>query len=62
MASLNAYLPAQAATAIYAKVDRLAQQLDGDERSMDERRADVFVDLLLNPGATPTARCRSAWT
>jgi hypothetical protein len=53
MAQLSAYLPAEQAIAIYQRLDTLACKARTPEnrRSADERRADVFVDLLLESGA-----------
>ncbi|WP_246127855.1 HNH endonuclease signature motif containing protein [Amycolatopsis rhizosphaerae] len=49
MATLYAYLPAEIAATIYARVDRVARGLrgNGEERTLDELRADVFSDLCL---------------
>ena len=49
MAELVAFLPAEQAVAVYQKVDDLARgdRVSGDPRSADERRADMFVNLLL---------------
>src|SRR5438067_7114768 len=49
MASLFAYLPAEIAASIYARVDRIARRLKeaDDTRTLDEIRADVFADLCL---------------
>jgi hypothetical protein len=50
MARLHAYLPATEATAIYQRIDAFARQAaPGDGRTLDQRRADVLVDLMLNP-------------
>jgi hypothetical protein len=53
MAQLTAYLPAEVAVAIYKRLDVLAckARTPGDMRSADERRADVYADLLLDSGA-----------
>jgi hypothetical protein len=53
MAQLSAYLPAEQAIACYQRLDTLAGKARApeDQRSADERRADVFVDLLLESGA-----------
>ena len=51
MATLSAYLPAADAVGVFAVLDehaRHAGYLDG-ERSMDARRGDALVDLVLNP-------------
>ncbi|PXY34170.1 hypothetical protein BA062_17610 [Prauserella flavalba] len=53
MSTLVADLPAEAASAAYARVDRLARQLRGrdEPRTLDQLRADVLADLLLDsPG------------
>nr|WP_020672151.1 HNH endonuclease signature motif containing protein [Amycolatopsis nigrescens] len=52
MASLWAYLPAEIAAAVYARVDMLARRLrGGDEiRTMDQLRADVLTELLIGKG------------
>jgi hypothetical protein len=49
MAQLIAYLPAEQAIASYHRLDALARKAhtSDDDRSADQRRADVFVDLLL---------------
>jgi hypothetical protein len=49
LAEMTAVLPAEQATAIYQLVTNLARHAAGpdDPRSLDERRADVLVDLLL---------------
>ncbi|HEY9388217.1 MAG TPA: DUF222 domain-containing protein, partial [Mycobacteriales bacterium] len=49
MAELTAFLPAEQAVAVYQRVDDLARgsRVAGDQRSADERRADVFVGLFL---------------
>jgi hypothetical protein len=64
MASLWAFLPAEDAVAIYHKVDHLARtaKTPRDERSADERRADVFTDLLLNTHRNPTGSHQGANT
>ena len=47
-AELRAYLPAVEATQIYRRLDAFARAAaPGDQRTMDQRRADVFCDLLL---------------
>ncbi|MFD2801393.1 DUF222 domain-containing protein, partial [Prauserella oleivorans] len=50
MATLSAELPAEVASAAYARIDRCARALRnaGDQRTMDQLRADVFADLLLS--------------
>src|SRR5690606_39129615 len=49
MATLTADLPAEVASAAYARIDRCARSLRnaGDERTMDQLRADVLADFLL---------------
>ncbi|WAL69214.1 DUF222 domain-containing protein [Amycolatopsis cynarae] len=49
MATLYAYLPAGIAATIYTRADRVARGLRsrGEERTLDELRADVFSDLCL---------------
>ncbi|WP_246127377.1 HNH endonuclease signature motif containing protein [Amycolatopsis rhizosphaerae] len=49
MSSLRASLPAEVASSIYARVDRVARRLRGkrDHRTLDAIRADVFADLCL---------------
>ena len=58
MARLIAYLPAADATAAFTAIDALAGHaaIDGDERSIDQRRADAFGDVftsILDRQATP---------
>jgi len=53
MSTLLADLPAEIASAAYANVDRQARRLRnaGDERNLDQLRADILGDLLTgNPG------------
>ena len=49
MADLTAYLPAEAACAIYARIDAIAKSDNArrEERSLDAIRADVLTELLL---------------
>ncbi|WP_052372673.1 DUF222 domain-containing protein [Amycolatopsis taiwanensis] len=49
MASLWVYLPAEIASAIYAKVDGIARKLNtkDEDRTLDQLRADVLADLAL---------------
>jgi len=49
MATLLAYLPAETAAAIYARIDAIAKRRkqDGDERTLEQLRADTLSDLLL---------------
>ena len=57
MAELRAVLPATDATAIYQRLDAFAHAAPAeDERSMDQRRADVFTDLLLGLGSGTTTK------
>ena len=51
MATLSAYLPAADAVGVFAVLDEYARHAGylGDERSMDTRRGDALVDLVLNP-------------
>ncbi len=58
MARLIAYLPAADATAAFTAIDALAGHAttDGDDRTVDQRRADAFTDLftgVLDRQATP---------
>ena len=49
MARLIAYLPAAEATAAYTAIDALAgtSAVDGDDRTIDQRRADAFSDVFV---------------
>lgn len=48
MAWLHAFAPAERVQAAYSRIDTLARGLGADDqRSMDERRADVLFDLIL---------------
>lgn len=48
MAWLTAYAPAEHLRAAYHRIDTLARELGkDDERTMDQRRADVLIELLL---------------
>jgi hypothetical protein len=51
MATLSAYLPAEDAVGVFAVLDEHARHagFPGDERSMDARRGDALVDLVLGP-------------
>jgi len=62
MAGLWALLPADAATALYARLDRLARRAAVDDpRSMDARRADALLTLTLtDPPITGSPRAGSA--
>ena len=58
MARLIAYLPAADATTAFTAIDALAGHaaVDGDERSIDQRRADAFSDVftsILDRQTTP---------
>jgi Domain of unknown function (DUF222) len=55
MATLSAYLPAADAAGVFAVLDEYARRagFTGDERSLEARRGDALVDLVLNP----TGRC-----
>lgn len=58
MAFFSAYLPAEQATAAFTAVDALAGHaaVDGDPRTVDQRRADAFADVftgILDRQATP---------
>ncbi|MEO7196422.1 MAG: DUF222 domain-containing protein [Pseudonocardiaceae bacterium] len=57
MATLSAYLPAAEATGMFAVLDEHARQTGSpaDERSMDARRADALVDLVLTPTGSRSA-------
>jgi hypothetical protein len=49
MATLLAYLPAETASAIYSRVDTIARTVKtpGEDRTLEQLRADVLSDLLL---------------
>jgi Domain of unknown function (DUF222)/HNH endonuclease len=49
MATLLVYLPAEIAAAVYARLDTIARKLkrEGDDRTLDQLRADVLAELLL---------------
>ncbi|MGH3813530.1 MAG: DUF222 domain-containing protein [Pseudonocardiaceae bacterium] len=51
MATLCAYLPAGDAVGVYAVLDEYARRSGflGDERTLEARRGDALVDLVLNP-------------
>lgn len=57
MATLSAYLPAPSAVAVYGVLDECARRAGGPDeaRSMDARRADALVDLILDRLARPAA-------
>jgi hypothetical protein len=46
MAALRAVVPATEADAIWHLLTRVARSMESDERSLDQRRADLVVDLL----------------
>lgn len=58
MSSMEAQLPTEIAAACYSRVDGMARSLrrGGDERTLDQLRADVTADLLLgrDPGVVAT--------
>ena len=65
MARLIAYLPAAEATAAFTAIDALAGHggVDGDNRTVDQRRADAFADIFTGildrqptPDGTPLPR------
>ncbi len=58
MAWLSAYLPAPDAVMAFSVIDALAgtTRIDGDDRTVDQRRADAFTDVfttILTNQATP---------
>jgi hypothetical protein len=57
MAWLTAHLPAVEAHAILGRVTAIAKTLDDDDRTLDQKRADVFGDLLIDgeTGVLPDA-------
>lgn len=57
MATLLAELPAEVASAAYARIDRHANALRGphESRTTDQLRADVLADLLLDSGISTAA-------
>jgi hypothetical protein len=58
MATLVAYLAAEDAHAIFGVIDTVARgaETPGDERTIDERRVDALVDLLLRPNGEERVR------
>ncbi|WP_244604330.1 HNH endonuclease signature motif containing protein [Microbacterium oleivorans] len=52
MAWLTAHLPAVEAHAILGRLTAIAKTLDDDERTLDQKRADVFGDLLIDGETT----------
>ncbi|WP_170221068.1 DUF222 domain-containing protein [Amycolatopsis cihanbeyliensis] len=57
VSTLVADLPTEVATALYARCDRIARQQrrQGDERTVEQLRADVFADLALRESGTVRA-------
>ncbi len=57
ISTLLADLPAEVAVSAYARIDAMARKRRnaGDERNLDQLRADIYADLLLgnDPGITP---------
>lgn len=53
MASLWALLPAVQARQVYDTVDAVAMAADADSRTMDQRRADALVDLVVGRAEPP---------
>jgi hypothetical protein len=53
-------LPPHRVAAITRRINRIARSLrrDGDERSMDQLRADIFTDLLQGTGKVQSERAR----
>ncbi|MGH3938949.1 MAG: DUF222 domain-containing protein [Pseudonocardiaceae bacterium] len=51
MATLSAYLPAADAVGVFAVLDEYARRAGfaGDKRTLEARRGDALVDLVLNP-------------
>lgn len=56
MSWLSAFLPAENAQAIFTQLSKAArgEQADGDPRTMDQLRADLLSDLLLNSVGRPS--------
>jgi hypothetical protein len=52
MAWLTAHLPAVEAHAIYGRLTAIAKTLDDEDRTLDQKRADVFGDLLIDGETT----------
>ncbi|MEU6641858.1 DUF222 domain-containing protein [Saccharomonospora sp. NPDC046836] len=54
MSTLLADLPAEVASSVYARIDRMARTLRGtnESRTLDQLRADVFAELLLGSNAS----------
>jgi Domain of unknown function (DUF222) len=61
MATLSAYLPAEDAVGVFAVLDEYARHsaVPGDERSVEARRGDALVDLVLNPTGRWSAGTRT---
>jgi hypothetical protein len=55
MTSPWAYLPAEVASVVYARVDAMARKLKtrGEERTVDQLRADVLADICLPVSVSP---------
>ena len=63
MAELWAFLPADAAAAVYARIDRIARAAPAaDPRTMDARRADALVTTVLTAGLQSPARAAAGPT
>jgi len=62
MATLSAYLPAADAVGVFAVLDEHARRAGspGDERTMDARRGDALVDLVLGPTGYCSAGTKAA--
>ncbi|MGQ0779331.1 MAG: DUF222 domain-containing protein [Pseudonocardiales bacterium] len=62
MATLSAYLPAADAVGVYAVLDEYARRAGfaGDERTLEARRGDALVDLVLGPTGFCSAGTRTA--
>lgn len=52
MAWVSGYVPSIAAAAIDRRLDRIAREMDGDERTLQQRRADLFVSWLTSRDGT----------
>jgi hypothetical protein len=51
MGWLNAHIPGQEMVAIFSRVDKIARSIDDPTRTLQQIRADVYVNLLLDEGA-----------
>ncbi|MGQ0779187.1 MAG: DUF222 domain-containing protein [Pseudonocardiales bacterium] len=62
MATLSAYLPAADAVGVFAVLDEYARRAGfaGDERTLEARRGDALVDLVLGPTGFCSAGTRTA--